>query len=197
MFILTKFQDLISIPPHEFYKKSRDSIEDKINEKYSNKIVQRVGLCVCMWDLLKASDGLIGFGTGNVNVNVEFRMIVFRPFKGEVIAATIKANSPHGIYLSTEFFENIFVPDTMLFEGCYYHEEEKVWIWPTGETEIYFDNGTIVHARIEKESWEDAMHKGPVKDSKTLHSINDGPPKAPYSIEASMAEPGLGGVDWW
>lgn len=196
MFILTKFQDLIQIPPHELYKLPRQELEDKINEKYSNKVVHKVGLCVCMWDLLKASDGMIGFGTGNINVNVEFRMIVFRPFKGEVIAAKIRANTPAGIYLTTEFFDNIFVPETMLFEGCYYNEKEKVWIWLSGETEIFFDDGTVVHARIEKENWEDAMHIDEDKSKSangTLASTN----KAPYSIEASMAETGLGGVDWW
>lgn len=190
MFILTEFQDLIQIPPHEFYKQSRDALEDKINEKYANKIVQKVGLCICMWDLLKASEGLIGFGTGNASVNVEFRMIVFRPFKGEVIAARIKANTPQGIYLTTEFFDNIFVPETMLFENSYFHEDEEVWVWPSGETEIFFDNGTVVHARIEKETWQDAMQ---VDEKKA----KDAAARTPYSIEASMAEVGLGGVEWW
>jgi hypothetical protein len=31
--------------------------------------VQKVGLCVCLYDLLKVSDGLIGHGSGNVNIN--------------------------------------------------------------------------------------------------------------------------------
>lgn len=38
MFMLVSFADLVQIPPHEFYKKMRDEIEDKINEKYSNKV---------------------------------------------------------------------------------------------------------------------------------------------------------------
>lgn len=38
----------------------------------SDSVVHKVGLCVCMYDLLKASDGLIGHGTGNVNVNGVF-----------------------------------------------------------------------------------------------------------------------------
>lgn len=33
------------------------------------KVVQKVGLCICVYDILKASDGLIGHGTGIVNVN--------------------------------------------------------------------------------------------------------------------------------
>lgn len=196
MFILTKFQDLISIPPHQFYKHDRQNIEDKINEKYANRVVQKVGLCVCMWDLLKASDGLIGFGTGNMNINVEFRMIVFRPFKGEIVAARIKTNTLEGIYLTTEFFDDIFVPDTMLFEGCYYKEDEEVWVWQTGETEIFFDNGTVVHARIEKEIWQDVTQVDD-KKAKGINGAKDTAAKSPYSLEASMAEMGLGGVDWW
>jgi DNA-directed RNA polymerase III subunit RPC8 len=70
-----------------------------------------------MYDLLKASDGLIGHGNGNANVNVEFRMMVFRPFKGEIIGAVVKQCTPAGIQVSTQFFDDIFVPSTMLFEG--------------------------------------------------------------------------------
>lgn len=44
-------------------------------------------------------------------------MIVFRPFKGEIIAAVVKRSLPNGIQLSAQFFEDIFVPSTMLFEG--------------------------------------------------------------------------------
>ena len=73
-----------------------------------------------MFDILKTSDGLIGHGTGIVNVNgkqtspfqnskliiqnlasnvhlVEFRLIVFRPFKGEIILGKISSSSEYGI----------------------------------------------------------------------------------------------------
>ena len=33
------------------------------------KVVQKVGLCIGFYDLLESSDGLIGHGTGLVNVN--------------------------------------------------------------------------------------------------------------------------------
>jgi DNA-directed RNA polymerase subunit E'/Rpb7 len=36
--IQTTISDLVQIPPHEFYKLSRDEVEDKINEKYSNRV---------------------------------------------------------------------------------------------------------------------------------------------------------------
>lgn len=150
-----------------------------------------------MWDLLKTSDGLMGFGDGNCNVNVEFRMVVFRPFKHEIIAARIKGSTPEGIYLTTEFFDNIFVPSSMLFDDCFYHEEEETWVWPTGDSEVYFDNGTIVHARIESETWQDAMQIDESKVKAATGVEEALPTRVPYSIQASMAEMGLGGVDWW
>ncbi|KAI9702053.1 MAG: DNA-directed RNA polymerase III subunit rpc25 [Candelina mexicana] len=118
MFILTTISDLVQIPPKDFSKKSAASIEDYINDKYANKIIQKIGLCICLYDLLKASEGLIGHGTGIVNVNVEFRLIVFRPFKGEVIVGRIIGADPHGIRIGLEFFNDILVPPHLLFEGC-------------------------------------------------------------------------------
>jgi DNA-directed RNA polymerase III subunit RPC8 len=44
-------------------------IQDEINAKYSNKVIQKIGLCICLYDLLTASDGQIGTGTGKISVN--------------------------------------------------------------------------------------------------------------------------------
>lgn len=65
----TKISDLVQISPADLNKSSAEAIEDYINEKYSNKVVQKIGLCICLYDLLWASEGLIGHGTGIVNVN--------------------------------------------------------------------------------------------------------------------------------
>jgi hypothetical protein len=35
------------------------------------QVVQDVGLCICLYDLCTASEGLIGYGSGMVNVNGE------------------------------------------------------------------------------------------------------------------------------
>ncbi|CAK7270291.1 DNA-directed RNA polymerase III complex subunit Rpc25 [Sporothrix epigloea] len=110
MFILTKIADLVQISPNDFSKRSTVAIEDNINAKYSNKVIQKIGLCICLYDLLWTSEGLIGHGDGFVNVNVEFRLIVFHPFKGEVMFARISSCSPNGIHLRTDFFDDILVP---------------------------------------------------------------------------------------
>lgn len=65
----TKIADLVEIAPEDFRKKSGTAIEDNINAKYANKVIQKIGLCICLYDILWTSEGLIGHGTGLVNVN--------------------------------------------------------------------------------------------------------------------------------
>lgn len=48
----------------------------------------------------------------------EFRMVVFRPFKGEVMIGRIRSSTPAGINLRTDFFDDIFVPFEELPEGA-------------------------------------------------------------------------------
>jgi len=61
--------DVIPISPSEFKKPSAHALEDNIHKKYANKVIQNVGLCICFWDFLKASDGQIMGGDANVHVN--------------------------------------------------------------------------------------------------------------------------------
>ena len=190
--------DLIQIPPHEFYKRSRDAVEDKINAKYSDRVIQKIGHCICMYDLLRCSDGRIGHGTGLVNINAEFRLIVFRPSKGEVMHARIASCTATGIRLSTEFFGDIHVGPKDLFPNCEFHEGENAWIWHNDDgeepTELFFDQGDTVRFRVEAEEWSDASAKAPVLEE-GLDGVVER--KSPYKIIGSMAQPGLGNVLWW
>jgi len=65
----TKIADLVQIHPQDLEKSHAQVIEDNINAKYANKVIQKIGLCICLYDLLYASDGQIGNGTGLVNIN--------------------------------------------------------------------------------------------------------------------------------
>lgn len=77
----------MQVQPKDFSKHSIVALEDNINAKYANKVrrrpssrraaltggiaqvIQKIGLCICLYDILWASEGLIGHGTGLVNVN--------------------------------------------------------------------------------------------------------------------------------
>ncbi|PGH18474.1 DNA-directed RNA polymerase [Polytolypa hystricis UAMH7299] len=194
MFILTTISDLIQISPEDFTKLSAIAIEDNINEKYANKVIQNVGLCIGFYDLLESSDGLIGHGTGLVNVNVKFRLIVFRPFKGEIILGKITSGTEHGIKISLEFFNDILIPPSLLLDGARFDYTDQVWIWDNGEGALfYFDIGEIVRFRVEAEEWHDQIPDAP----DTQDAVAGTERKPPYSLIGSMQIAGLGLVSWW
>ncbi|OKL56963.1 hypothetical protein UA08_07805 [Talaromyces atroroseus] len=217
MFILPQstISDLVQITPEDFSKFSVVAIEDNINEKYANKVrmisspfqkigivlgltvfskvIQKIGLCIGFYDLLQSSDGLIGHGTGLVNVNVTFRLLVFRPFKGEVILGKILSQDEDGIKIGLEFFEDIFVPKELLFEPSRYDIAENIWVWENDGQPFFYDVNEIVRFRVEAEEWHDQRPTKPEQaDGQTQSDY-----KAPYTIQASMVDSGMGLISWW
>ncbi|KAJ1307914.1 hypothetical protein OPQ81_001991 [Rhizoctonia solani] len=221
MFILTKIADLVQITPQDFHKKSMQAIEDNINAKYANKVIQKIGLCVCLYDLLWASEGLIGHGTGTANVNgisaleqwhpalrikvltnyissvsiAEFRLVVFRPFKGEVIMGRISRCSPDGIHVRTDFFDDIFVEAEELPEGCQYDHNEQLWVWESENGPLYWDIHETVRLAVTGEEWNDQT---PTKPS--VAPGEEAPQEVrlpPYVVKGSMKAQGLGCTLWW
>ncbi|KAK3335645.1 RNA polymerase III subunit Rpc25-domain-containing protein [Cercophora scortea] len=193
MFILTKIADLVQIAPEDFGKPSLSAIEDNVNAKYANKVIQKLGLFICLWDILWTSEGLIGHGTGLVNVNVEFRMVVFRPFKGEVLVARIASQTREGIHLATDFFHDIFVPFIELPEGTEFEPSEGLWVWKDEDQVMYYDNNEMVRFSVIGEEWHDQTPTGPVD----MTDEPAGQRKSPYQITGSMKGPGLGCYLWW
>ncbi|KAH8593688.1 RNA polymerase III subunit Rpc25 [Bisporella sp. PMI_857] len=193
MFILTKVADLVQIEPKDFIpgQSLYQAIEDNINAKYANRVIQKIGLCICLYDLTSASDGLVGNGTGLVSVNVEFRLVVFRPFSGEIIMGRISSSTDAGIHLKTHFFDEIFVPKNRLPEGAKYSADEDCWKWFVDDEPLYFDNQETVRFRVEQEQWHDQTPKGPADQE------NNDQPQSPYKIIASMEDAGLGPCLWW
>lgn len=57
---------------------------------------------------------------------------------------------------------------------------EKTWVWKTEESELWFDEGTVVNLRIEAEKWQDQAPQGPTADSEAEKEIER---HLPYSIE--------------
>ena len=64
MFILSEIEDTVKIVPNDFKKEDSGAITDVLNEKYANKVVQEVGLCICVHDILHTSEGFILYGDG-------------------------------------------------------------------------------------------------------------------------------------
>ncbi|KAH0545075.1 hypothetical protein FGG08_000846 [Glutinoglossum americanum] len=154
MFILSTLSDLIQITPEDFQKRSAEALEDNINQKYANKVIQQLGLCICMWDLYKSSDALIGHGTGIVHVNVRL-----------------------------DFFDDIFVPPHLLFEGSYFDHTEQTWVWQSDSELFYFDKNETVRFRVENEHWNDQSPTAQAAERDVDGALVVGERRSPYGIE--------------
>lgn len=195
---------MVQIVPHEFIKPSIRAIEDSINAKYADKVLHQIGLCVGFHSLVNASEGRIGHGDGIVSINVDFRLIVFRPFKGEILMGTIvSSDMTNGIYLSTEFFDDIQVPPSVLPENTIFDPGENLFIWRYREDDnvdefkdYYFDRAEKCLFRIETEQWHD-MTPGQNPEPEPIVEEGENARKIPYAVQASMMHSGTGPKLWW
>jgi DNA-directed RNA polymerase III subunit RPC8 len=100
-----------------------------------------------------------------LTLSVEFRMVVFRPFRGEILYGRIKSSNEEGIVIDVEFHNEIFVPYQNLFSNCKFDQSERTWIWKAeGGAELFFDQGEPVLFRVEQEEWFDQKPSVQLKD---------------------------------
>ena len=106
------------------------------------QILPGVGLCICVYELTEVGDAIIIPGDGcaytegacgepgaprraqahtapaaHRPVAVTFQLVIFRPMEDEVLTGTIKAWNHQGLQVSLIFFEDIFIPASMMMEG--------------------------------------------------------------------------------
>ncbi|CCD24037.1 DNA-directed RNA polymerase III subunit RPC25 NDAI_0C03770 [Naumovozyma dairenensis CBS 421] len=223
MFILSKISDLVRIPPDQFHRDTLSCITHELNNKYANKIVPHIGLCITVYDILEVDEGQLKPGDGASYISVIFRGLIFKPFVGEIITGWISKCTAEGIKVSLlGMFEDIFIPKKMLFEGCYYSPEDSAWVWPMEEdTKLYFDLNEKIRFRVEQEVFVDVKPKSPkeremeeqeqqlqlqkqeerkanggdVKEEQEEIVKVEKPPA--YALLGSCQTDGMGLVSWW
>ncbi|CAG8532537.1 10505_t:CDS:2 [Ambispora leptoticha] len=220
MFILSVFKDTVKIEPQNFRKNKYDAITDELNQKYANKVVQDIGLCICLHDILEAGEEFVhpGIGNGASFVKVKFRLIVFRPFIGEVLVGKIKCCLPTEIKVTMGFFDDIKIPRALLRELTSFQPSEQAYLWKGHGHEYWLDNQDVIKFRVVGEIFTDTAPKqppgaprtvagtgsggvgvgGPITDTNPSIIIGGNSSRTPpYSIIGSIQEDGLGLPEWW
>ena len=194
MFILSEISDLIRIPPSAFNVPIQHSISDELNKKYANKITANLGLVITIWDILDIKDGLLKPGDGGSYVEVRFRSIVWKPFRGEILTGWVTECTAKGIKVRMEFFDEIWIPKDFLFENCKYSELEQAWIYLLDENELFIDVNEKIRFRVEEENFYNVKPK--LEDEQTEEE-KKATTLPPYTITASCQDYGMGCVSWW
>ncbi|KAL3207958.1 hypothetical protein MRX96_039381 [Rhipicephalus microplus] len=219
MFVISEMSDSIRVPPWLFRVSPNEAIVEQLNRRLANKVVINVGLCIALFDITKIEDSRILPGDGSFHTTVQFRYVVFRPFMDEVLIGKIRSSSQEGIYgellvhcedilhftlpclgkhLSVHgLFEDILVTPDGMQHPARFDEKEQLWVWlyeSEGKVnDLYMDLGEEIRFRVVGEVFVDTTPGGPetteLPDAEERH--------VPYSLTASISEPGLGLLKWW
>lgn len=195
MFVLSELSDLVRVPPHSFSTPVPQVLRDELHKKYSNKVISNLGLALEVWDILAIADGLLKPGDGGAYVDVQFRVVVWKPFIGEILTGWVADCSAEGIKVRMEFFDEVFIPKDYLFEGCTFKPVEKAWVWlPDADTELFIDINDKIRFRVEEEVFVNIKPKLSSEALGLEEQTNKAPP---YALIASCQTDGMGCVSWW
>ena len=135
----------MQIQPRDFGKDLLEAITAALNEKYPNRVVPQLGLCIALYDVVAVGEAQIHPGSAAHHTHVEFRLVVFRPFVGEVLEGTIIGCDEAGLRVSMGFFDNIHVPRHLIgfAQGAVrWSPDERLWFWQVDEaSQLWFDTG--------------------------------------------------------
>ncbi|TFK37416.1 RNA polymerase III subunit Rpc25-domain-containing protein [Crucibulum laeve] len=199
----------MSVHPSNFGAPVDEALIAEINKKYANRVLQDVGLCICVFDLVEAGEGKVRYGDGLLWYKVVFRIVVFRPFASEVLIAKVKSSDEDGIRLTVGFFDDMYIPAAYLPQPSAFDSNERAYFWLPGSelttsTELldtpvaermYIDQGEVLRVRMEAEEFYDD-EPGPPRMSEGVQVTREAQ-RAPYNVVCSIAEQGLGPVAWW
>ncbi|EFC50311.1 predicted protein [Naegleria gruberi] len=188
MFVTVVIKDTLIIKPERFKKDIVTAVEDEIHMKYSNKILPDVGLCVSIYDFISIGDPHIYPNQqGNYFVEASFRLIVFKPFVGEIITGRIMGSDPEqGLKVAIGFFNDIYIPPYLLAQPCKYDEETSQWQWIYEDNALPYAHPQEIRFRVNSLTFNTTIDSNPPHEE-----------KAPMIITGRANEPGLGLTSWW
>ena len=120
---------------------------EQIELKYCNKVLLNVGLGIAFYDFISIGDPYLYPGAGSSIQVVCFRLVVFRPFVGEVLNGKIVSSNKDGVRVSVDFFDDIQIPAAQLQNPSVFNASSGLWTWKyetEGENEYALEIGDDV-----------------------------------------------------
>ena len=192
MFVLSSLKDIAKVESRKFAQDQLSVVSTILENKFANKVVVNLGLCICLFDVTGVEDSYILAGEGGYHVRVHFRYVVFRPFMNEVLVGKVKSSGTDGIHVSLGFFEDILIPPDKM-RPMTTLGDDHLWIWhydtDAGRADLHFDLDEQIRFKVIDEIFTEV---GPP-------STNPEPGKEqiPYKLIGSIDDDGLGLLKWW
>ena len=200
MFQIATLEDgAVKVPPANLGKSTLEAVTQELESLYVDKILPECGgMCVTLYEITKITGGTVLAGEGCVCFEVTFRVVIFKPFIGEVLEGTLTSADRYGANVSIGFFGDIFIPARMMQDPSDYDESEKVWVWNYNGERLFLDEGKKVRVKVAQVKFpthpktaEELENLIPESGAKSDGSF------APMVVIADINLDGLGSCSWW
>jgi len=196
MFTLTLIDDDIPIHPADFGDDFRLRLKIEIQNKYVDRVVPNVGLCVAFYDFVEIREANVYPGDGKKSCGeayckVEFRLITFAPALDEWLVGTIANSTQAGLSVSLGFFADIEIPSVNLRTPYTYDNRQNSWVWRWENPEtrdvvnFFYRKDELIRVRVTQVLFPPAT--GP-KDRRRESTMK---------VVGAVDRDGLGCVSWW
>ena len=148
MFVIVTLEDKLRTLPEHFDRDPEEVLREQIESKYSNRVMTNVGLFVSCLDFSKVGDPYIYPSEGAAHQIAVFRMIVFRPFLGEVLVGSIVASKVDGLAVSLGFFEDVLIPPHFLPQPAEFSPKTSIWVWKYEGNDFEMEVGDSIRFKV-------------------------------------------------
>ncbi|KIZ03093.1 DNA-directed RNA polymerase III subunitC25 [Monoraphidium neglectum] len=203
MFVLSKLEADVRVSPQDLIKPPLTAVTEVLEKDYLDRVIPELGLVVTIYDVLSVEGGHIYPNDGAAYFRVVFRLVVFRPFAGEVLVGKIVSCSKKGVRVGIEFFDDIHVPDYALQDPSLFDSSEGLWRWAYEGNDMFMDLQAAPTSSASScpawcpalRTWRFCLVWTPTSDEPALGTA--GRPYCPMEVTGDMCGDGLGLTSWW
>lgn len=175
MYLISKIEDTVRIPPSRFEEPLNEVAIEIINESYVGKIDKKMGLMVTVKDIEKTGVGKVIMGDGAAYHEVVFNALFFKPELHEIVEGEVIEVTEFGAFIRIGPMDGLVHVSQVTDDYINYDGKRGALIGK--ESKKALEEGNHVRARIVALSL-----KG--KSSKET------------KIGLTMRQPNLGRVEW-
>lgn len=185
--VLTLLEDDVRTAPRDLQRPHLEAVTSELRKTYVDKVIRDLGLCITLYDVSSIEGGFLFPGDGAPRFRVKFRLVIFRPFLGEILVGKVTGCNTSGVQVSVGFFSDILIPEHLLQSPSVFDENEQLWIWRFNENDMWMDLEEEIRFRVAQVDFPPL----PVEQEKGA------PPFAPMQILGDINADGLGLLQWW
>ncbi|PRW57257.1 DNA-directed RNA polymerase III subunit RPC8 [Chlorella sorokiniana] len=200
MFILSTLEDDVRIAPQDLGKPVEAAITASLERTFLDKVITGLGLVVTLYDIMSIGEGYVYHSDGGAHYKVKFRVVVFRPFRDELLVGKVHKMTEEGMFVDLGFFKDVLVPPHGLPDPSFWHAQDEAWLWKVEGQDLFFEKGLPLRFKVQSvrfhapptlaEQQEQAEKEEPVRGSKER-------PYVPMEVVGRADGDGLGMVHWY